>query len=373
MAGVAQSLFVGQKTKETEETEVVTVVRGDVHDTVSAQGTLEPKDYVDVGAQVSGQLKRLYVDIGDEVKAGDLLADLDQQVYESVRKGDEARLNALTAQLEQQVAQTDYDRLQFDRALRLVKSGAVSQGDLEEKEKALKVAEATIKSLQAQSAEVQAALDKDNVNLGYTKIFAPIDGIISDRKAREGQTLNANQTTPTIVQVANLGVMTVRAEIAEADVMRLKAGMDVTFTAMGAERKWKGTVRQILPTPEVVNDVVLYNALIDVENPDRALMNGMSVQVSFKVASASNVLTVPVRALGARLPSGDTEQGQAYRVRLKTPSGPKDADILVGLMTRSTVEITGGLKEGDQVIVTRSKPQNGSGRMGMPPAMGARL
>lgn len=234
LAGGAYWFFVGTKEEQAKKLDLVSVTRGDIEDVVASQGTLEPKDYVDVGAQVSGQLKKLYVDIGDTVKVGDLLAEIDPQVYETVRKGDEARMNALKAQLEQQKAQTDFDRSQFDRASKLIASGAISKGDMEDKDKALKVAEATIKSLEAQIGEVQASLDKDNVNLGYTKIYAPMDGIVSDRKAREGQTLNANQTTPTIVQIANLHIMTIRAEIAEADVMQLKPDMEATFTTMGS-------------------------------------------------------------------------------------------------------------------------------------------
>ena len=377
LCAAAYFYFSTSSGDQTKKLDVVIVTRGDIEDVVSAQGTLEPKDYVDVGAQVSGQLKKLHVDIGDVVKAGDLLAELDPQVYETVRKGDEAKLGALQAQMEQQKAQLDFDRLAFDRASKLIKTGAISKGDLEEKEKALKVAEATIKSYEAQSAEVQASLDKDNVNLGYTKIYAPMDGVVSDRKAREGQTLNANQTTPTIVQIANLGIMTIRAEISEADVMRLKPDMEATFTTMGEqERKWKGKIRQILPTPEVVNDVVLYNALIDVENTDGLLMNGMSTQVSFVVAKAADVLTLPPRALGAHLARKDSEKGKVYRVSVMTPDGAQEREVIIGLMTRSQAQIIEGLSQDDQVIVKGTAAQgNGQGKKagGMPPGMGARL
>lgn len=372
--GGSYFLWKGETTETAKKQDVVTASKGTIEDVVTAQGTLEPKDYVDVGAQVSGQLKKLYVDIGYNVKAGDLLAELDPQVYETVLKGDQAKLASLQAQLEQQKAQTDYDRLQYDRAAKLAASGAVSKGELEEKDKALKVAEATIKSLEAQMAEVQASVDKDQVNLGYTKIYAPMDGVIADKSAREGQTLNANQTTPTIVQVANLGVMTIRAEIAEADVMRLKTDMDASFTTMGEqERKWTGKIRQVLPTPEVVNDVVLYNALIDVENKDGLLMNGMSTQVSFVVARAENAIQIPTRALGFHLADKDSEKGKVYRVSVKTPQGVQDREVLVGLMTRSVAQILDGLNEGDQVIVTGTSGQVQKSKDMGPPGMGPRL
>lgn len=363
---------------ESEKQDVVTVTRCTIEDVVTAQGTLEPKDYVDVGAQVSGQLKKLHVDIGYTVKAGDLLAELDPQVYATVLKGDEAKSASLQAQLDQQKAQTEYDRLQLERAKKLISGGAISKGELEEKEKALSIAEATIKSLEAQIAEVQASIDKDKVNLGYTKIYAPMDGVVSNKSAREGQTLNANQTTPTILQIANLGIMTIRAEIAEADVMRLKTDMEATFTTMGdQDRKWKGKIRQILPTPDVVNDVVLYNALIDVENPDGILMNGMSTQVSFVIAKAEDVSCLPTRALGLHLMDRDSEKGKVYRVQIMAAEGEQEKDVLVGLLTRSQAQIIQGLSLGDEVLVSgmsslSSKKKSENRPMG-PPGMGARL
>lgn len=375
IGGGAAYWSLSQSEEKAKALDMVSVTRDTIEDVVTAQGTLEPKDYVDVGAQVSGQLKKLYVDIGDVVKEGDLLAEIDPQVYETVLKGDQASLTSLQAQLEQQKAQTEYDRLQYDRSAKLIKSGAVSQSDIEEKEKALKVAEATIKSLEAQIAQVQASVDKDLVNIGYTKIYAPMPGVVSDQSAREGQTLNANQTTPTIVQIANLDVMTIRAEIAEADVMRLKSGMEATFTTMGEqERKWTGKIRQILPTPEVVNDVVLYNALIDVQNEDRQLMNGMSTQVSFVAARADNTIQLPTRALGYHLADKDSEKGKVYHVRVMTSNGPEDREVLVGLMTRSKAQILEGLSEGDKVVVTGLSGQvKKSTEMRGPPGMGARL
>ena len=362
--------------------EAVMAARGSIVDTVSAQGTLEPKDYVDVGAQVSGQIKKLYVDIGDKVKTGDLLAEIDPKTYQSILDGDQAKLDSLQAQLVQQQAQTDYDRQQLERASRLIKTKAISQEAFEEKEKILKVAEATIKSLEAQINEAKASVDKDKTNLGYTKIYAPMDGIVSDRSAREGQTLNANQTTPTILQIANLKVMTIRAEIAEADVMRLRPDMEASFTTMGEqERKWKGRIRQILPTPEVVNDVVLYNVLIDVENEDGQLMNGMSTQVSFIVAQARDVVTLPTRALGLHLADQDSEAGKVYQVQVAMDDGTLAArTVTTGLMTRGTVEIKQGLSAGERVAISgdsglEAKSDAGGGKknMMMPPNMGARL
>ncbi len=363
--------FVGNAEGEAAR-EIVAVTRGDIVESVSAQGKLEPKDYVDVGVQVSGQLKKLYVEIGDTVKAGDLLAEVDPQSYQSKVDGNVAQIKSLQAQLEQQKAQAAYDKLQFERAAKLVKAKAVSEQEAEEKEKAYRVSEATVASLEAQIEEAQASLETNQINLGYTKIYAPMDGIVSDQIAREGQTLNANQTTPTVVQIANLDVMTIRAEVAEADVMRLKPGMESDFSTLGSlERKWKGTIRQILPTPEEVNDVVLYNALIDVENKDRQLMNGMSTQNSFVVGRAENALILPTRALGRRVPSHDDEaKGTAYIAHVVAPDGSvNEREIYVGLVTRAKAEVTSGLNEGDQVMVVGEAAASGAKKQSSGPRM----
>src|SRR5690606_2265467 len=130
--------------------------------------------------------------------------------------------------------------------------------------------------------------------------------------AREGQTLNANQQAPIILQIANLDVMTVRVQVAEADVTRLKPGLPVYFTTLGMmDKRWHGRVRQILPSPETVNDVVLYIVLIDVDNRDHQLLTGMSAQVFFEIGKAHDVLTVPVAALGRRVPAKDSDRGRA--------------------------------------------------------------
>lgn len=380
LAGTGYYFTQSQDKKAEKAIEFIAVKRDTLSDVVSATGTLEPKDYVDVGAQISGQIKKLYVDIGDVVKTGDLLAEIDPKTYESVLAGDQAKLDSLKAQLQQQLAQTDYDRLQFQRAQKLIAAKAISQEALEEKEKALKVAEATIKSLEAQIVQAQTTVDKDMINLGYTKIYATMDGVVSNREAREGETLNANQTTPTILQIANLNVMTVKTEIAEADVMRLKESMEATFTTLGSnDRKWTGKIRQILPTPEVVNDVVLYNALIDVPNEDGVLMNGMSAQTSFVVARVENTLVLPVKCLGQRIADKDSERGKVYQVRVQTADGTvAEREVLVGMMTRAKAQILSGLREGEKVMVSSNpggEPKKGAknNMTGTPPGMGARL
>lgn len=338
-----------------DEVELVPVKRGGVAETVTAQGQLEPREYVDVGAQVSGQLKALHVEIGDTVKQGDLIAEIDPRVYEAQVEASEARLQTLQAQLAEQQAQIDFARLQYQRNQRLIKVDAVSQETLQDSETSLRVAEARVKSLKAQLEEAKSTLAGNKTNLEFTRIYAPISGTVVVETTKQGMTVNANQTAPVIVQLANLDVMTVRAQVAEADVMRLREGMDVSFTTLGnMERRWHGTVRQILPSPEIINDVVLYNALVDAQNEDRQLMTGMSTQMFFDLGSASDVLTVPASALGRKLEADACEEGQGYVVRI--PMGKEELaerEVCIGLLSRADAEVLSGLKEGELVAIPR--------------------
>lgn len=343
----------------------VTIETGNVEETVTAQGKLEPKEYVDVGAQVSGQLQKIHVEIGDVVKQGDLLAEIDPRVYESRVQGDKAKLKTLEAQLAEQQAQIVFNRQQHARNLRLIKTDAISKEALEDSSAALKMAEARANSLRAQIEEVQSALKGNETNLSYTKIYAPMDGSVVTLPAKEGQTLNANQTAPILLQLANLDVMTVIAQVAEADVMRLTPGMPVYFTTLGQlDRKWQGEVRQIEPTPEVINDVVLYRVSIDADNKDRKLMNGMSTQVFFVLGAANEVPIIPLEALGRRVADKDSDQGKAYMVKTGSPDNPKESIILVGLQDRARAEVRSGLAAGDSVLVPMRRPQKGQGGQG---------
>jgi macrolide-specific efflux system membrane fusion protein len=352
----------------------ISVIRGNIEDVVTAQGKLEPRDYVDVGAQVSGQLKTLHVDIGAVVKKGDLLAEIDPEIYVAQVKANEAKLKTMQAQQSQQEAQVAVAQKKYNRNKTLIKSNAVSQEVFEDADTDLKVAKAQLESTKAQIEEAQSTLEGDKAKLGYASIYAPMDGTVVAQSAKEGQTLNANQSAPVIMQLADLDTMTVRAQVAEADVMRLKTGLPVYFTTLGSQdRKWNGTVRQILPTPETVNDVVLYNVLVDVDNKDRQLMTGMSTQMFFVMDKAENVLVIPVSALGKRMAKEDNEQGLAYRVRVVTGKSTVEKVIHVGLMDRTKAEVKVGLGENDQLSVAAPAPSASSSAQGGRRGMGPRL
>lgn len=355
---------------------VETVKKGDIEEVVTAQGKLEPKEYVDVGVQVSGQIKKIYPALGDTVKAGDLIAEIDPRVYEAKVEADNAHIKTLEAQLAQQQAQVRLAQQQFDRVKKLVDTHAVSEDAFDSAETALKVAKAQKDALDAQIEEQKSNLEGDKANLSYTKIYAPMDGTVVIADAKTGQTLNATQATPRVVQLANLDTMTVRAQVAEADVMRVKTGGSVYFTTLGAQdRKWTGKVRQVLPTPEVINEVVLYNVLVDVDNKDRQLMTGMSTQMFFVMGRATGVPLVPVAALGRHLAKQDDVNGAAYVVHLAAGGGRGEQKIIrIGLMNRSVAEVKEGLEEGDRVSIEvpessptgADSPRGGRALRGMP-------
>ncbi|WP_432740598.1 efflux RND transporter periplasmic adaptor subunit [Methylobacter sp. G7] len=344
---VGYGLLQPEQSKDANKN-VVNVTLGDIEENVTAQGKLEPKEFVDVGAQVTGQLQKIYVQIGDNVTAGQLLAQIDPRIYAARVQADEANIKNLQAQLVGQQAQVVFSRQQYGRNRELLKNKGVSQQDYQNAEFNLKKAVSTAASIQAQIEQVQSTLSGDKTNLGYTKIYASMDSTVVDQKAREGQTLNANQSTPMILQLAKLDTMTVRAQVAEADVMLLRPDLPVYFSTMGSveQRRWQGKVRQILPTPEVINNVVLYNVLVDVDNHDRQLMTGMSAQMFFVLGKAEQVPQIPVAALGARLRNEDNQKGAAYRVKEVTEQGVEEKTIHVGLRTRRFAEIRDGLAVG---------------------------
>jgi macrolide-specific efflux system membrane fusion protein len=227
-------------------------------------------------------------------------------------------------------------------------------------------------SLEAQMEEAQSILEGDQADLERTKIYAPMDGTVVSLSVKEGQTINANQTAPVIAQIAKLDVMTVRAQVAEADISKLTPNMEVYFTTLGSQgRKWQGSVRQILPSPETVNDVVLYNVLADVDNKDGSLMTGMTTQLFFVQGKADNVLTIPASVLIKRQPDADTDTAKAYEVKVLDGRRTEPKTVLIGLSDRTSAQVISGLSEGDKVVLpsTAAAPASGTAapRRGMGP------
>jgi len=361
------------------------VTRGNLEDTVTATGTLQPKDFVDVGTQVSGQLKKLLVDIGAVVKKGQLLAEIDPSVYQAKVDGDQAQMLNQQAQLADKQAQLALADLQLTRQQNLTRDDATTADALQSAEAARKSALAQQNSIKAQIQQTGSTLRGDEASLGYTKIYAPIAGTVVSQAAKQGQTLNANQQAPIVMRIADLSTMTVQAQVSEADVPKLHVGMDVYFTTLGGDkRRFYGKLRQIQPTPTVVNNVVLYDALFDVANPNQALMTQMTAQVFFVASSAKDAVLVPltalrpvavegrpraprvsgagaaegkgaVRSAGAD-PRNQFANGRALVSVVDADGKVADREVKVGVMNRVSAQIISGLEPGETVVIGTKTP-----------------
>ncbi|WPB57844.1 efflux RND transporter periplasmic adaptor subunit [Xylophilus sp. GOD-11R] len=338
------------------------VSRGDLEDAVLATGTLQAFKQVSVGAQVSGQIKTLAVKLGDSVKKGDLIAEIDSLTQQNALRNAEAALANVRAQLAAQRATLLQAELNFRRQQQLLAGEAGSRIDLETAQATYDSAKATAASLQAQITQASVTADTAKVNLGYTRIVSPIDGKVVAIVAQQGQTVNANQTTPTIVKVAQLDTVTVKSQISEADVVKVQPGQKVYFTILGEpDNRYYATLRTVEPAPDSIltdtttsssststtsTTAVYYNGLFDVANPQGKLRISMTAQVSIVRGEAKNALTIPTSALGRRGRDG------GYTVRVVGADGTAEQRrIKVGINNNVSAEVTEGLAEGDRVVL----------------------
>ena len=330
----------GKSADRGERLATAMVQKGDLEDTVSATGTLQPRDYVDVGTQVSGQLRTLHVQIGDRVEKGQLLAEIDPTVHRSRVEATEAQLKNQQAQLAEREANLRLAEQKAQRQANMMREQATTAEAVQVAQAELAAAKAQINSLKAQIQQTQSTLRVDRANLEYTKIHAPMAGTVVTQTAKQGQTLNANQSAPIVLRIADLSIMTVQAQVSEADISRLRVGMAVYFTTLGDQRKrWYAELRQINPTPEIVNNVVLYNALFDVPNADGALMTQMTAQVFFVVAQAKDALLVPLSAIGG---------GSTVRV-IHENGEVEQRKVVIGTRNRVMAQVVSGLQPGERV------------------------
>lgn len=358
IAVIAGTYYHVSHQKDDELINTVTVTQGAIENIVTATGRLQPRNFVDVGAQVSGQLMDILVDVGDHVEEGQLLAEIDSTVFRANVEGTRAQLRNLEAQMQDRKAQLDLADIQLRRQKQLISNRMTSEESLQIAEATQRSATAQVQALAAQIDQTKSTLRAEEARLNYSQIFAPMSGTVVNIPARKGQTLNATQQAPTLLQIADLTVMTVEAQVSEADVNRLMPGMDAYFTTLGDQsRRWTGQLRRIEPTPKVENNVVLFNALFDVENHQMKLLPQMTAQVFFIIDSVDNVLRLPVSALT----EVSSSQGTVARVTVMLPDGSQQQrEVQTGLSNRVYVEIKNGLNLGDQVVM----PQR--------PAMGMR-
>lgn len=314
----------GQQT-DLSQYQLIKVQRADIEDLVTATGSLQPLEYVDVGAQVSGQLRKIHVEIGSVVQEGDLLAEIDPTVYRANVDARRAQLKNLRATLVERESQLLLAQQQQARQKGLLSGDATTQEAVQQADANLRSARAQIDALQAQIEQSESTLRADEANLNYANIYSPMAGVVVSITARQGQTINATQQAPIILRVANLSSMTVQTQVSEADIGQLRPNMDAYFTTLGNRgRRWWGKLRKVEPTPTVTNNVVLYNALFDVVNDQRNLLPQMTAQVFFVAAKAENALVVPASAVTVQ--RGAREEGKrAGDAPMAAPGGASGA------------------------------------------------
>ncbi|NOJ68473.1 MacA family efflux pump subunit [Acinetobacter indicus] len=417
VALIAAAWFFLKPKQEQPQYITAAVSRGDIENSVLATGVLEATKMVSVGAQVSGQVRKMYVELGDQVKQGQLIAQIDSVRQENELKTAEASIKNQQAQLAVRQANLAKVEAEYRRQQTMYDQDATSRAELEAALASYKTAQADIAAINAQIEQSRLTLATTREDLGYTRIVAPMDGTVVAIVTEEGQTVNANQSAPTIVKLAKLDTMTVKSEISEADVMKVEEGQRVYFTTLGnSEKKHYATLRQVEPAPNSINtetnnssstssSAVYYNALFDVPNEDGKLRIDMTAQVSIVLDEAKNVLMIPAAAIQAsnrpqrsRAPGADqapAERAASEAARGQRPTGDRPArltlteqeralidqgkaalamvrvlqadgsakpqPVLTGLNNRVSVEIIKGLKEGDQVIIADGSDTSNDG------------
>lgn len=353
------------------------VKRSSIRQTVSATGEISPSNLVVVGAQATGQIKKLYVKLGQEIKKGDRIADIDSTSQTNTLKNEKAKLNATKAQLVSAEIALRTAEKKYRREMALWKEGATSKQELEDVENALASAKAQVEQLKTSIVQTQIAINNAEADLGYTRIISPMDGTVVAITVEEGQTVNSNQAAPTLIQLANLEVMLNRMQIAEGDITKVKAGQSVSFTILSEpDMPFNTKLESIDPglttmsqgsyntTTTTADNAIYYYARALVPNAERKLAIGMTTQNTIEINAVENVLTVPTISI-----KRDGE-GKSF-VRVLGQNGhTMRKDITTGLKDSMNTEVKSGLNEGDKVIVSETgssdKPQSGNRRMGPP-------
>lgn len=339
------------------EPATVTVELGDVEQTVLASGALQANAVTSVGAEVSGTIQTLSVKLGDVVQKGDAIASIDSVNQQNAVKSAEASLANMKAQLSAKQADLKTAQAAVERSDKLKAQNLLSDADLMTAQATLASAEAAIASLEAQISQSELAVESAQLDLERTKITAPVSGTIVAVLVTEGQSVNAAQTAPTIVKIADLDTMLIKAQISEADVTRVRPGQNATFTILGdPNTKINATLLSVEPAPDAIttsdtglstsDNAVYYNGIFSVANPDHKLRIAMTAQVTIVIEQRKGVLTLPASALGSAGRDG------LYRVGVYDEATGKTrmAEVKVGLNNNITAEITDGLSQGDRVV-----------------------
>jgi len=352
------------------------VARMDLEESVLATGILKAFKTVAVGAQVNGQLKTLHVALGDKVKKGQLLAEIDPVLPLNTLRDSEAQVENLRAQKRSKLSLLKQYELAYQRQSEMYAKDATSRADLESAQAQLECTRYDIRALDAQIKKAVIAVDTAQANLGYTCIHAPIDGTVISIDTEEGQTVISNQTATTILTLATLDTMTVKAKISEADVTRVKPGLPTYFTLLGdSDTRYHGKLRTIDPSP-VSNgtttsgttssgsssSAIYYYCLFEVPNPDNRLKVSMTTQVTVVLKQAKQALCIPVSTLGERQKDGKTT------VRVLVGEQAETRTIRTGISNNVQFQVLDGLREGEKVIIgdSSSLPKTDSNQMPPP-------
>lgn len=350
------------------------VTRGNVVRAIVTTGTVNPVTTVQVGAYVSGTIQSLYCDYNTKVKAGELCARIDPRPFQVVYDQAAANLAGAEAQLKKDQANLTYARLNYERDAGLQKQGIVSQDALDIDKNAFDQARAQVGVDEATIKQRRAALDAAKVNLDYTHIISPVDGTVVSRSIDVGQTVASSFQTPTLFLIAkDLTRMQVDTNVSESDVGGAKVGQKALFSVEAyPDKLFPGTVTQVRQAPITVQNVVTYDVVISVHNPDFQLLPGMTANTRIVTSEHDNVLRVPIQALRFTLEKPHKPDGTRHarphteRVYVLTEGKPRRVAVTVGLTDGTFAEIASpDIKAGDEVIVNQiTKP--GEAKAGPP-------
>ncbi len=342
--------------------------RGDIEKTVLATGILKPSAQVNVGAQVNGQLKKLYVRAGDRVTKGQLLAEIDPTLQQSELRKSEAELDSAVAQKQASLYTLTQYQLELKRQLQMDRDGSGTKSNLEQAQAKVDTQKAQIKVNEAQIVQAQMALETAKANLGYTRILAPVDGQVLGIVTKEGQTVVSSQTAPTILVLANVDTMTVQTRISETDILKVHPGQPLWFYVVAdPKHRYQSVMGTLQDAPnDALQDestssqtqqpsAVYYNGVFSVPNPGHLLRTSMTAQVFIITEQAKNVLRLPVMALGQ--PLGDDR----YQVQVVNGDKTEPRVIRAGINDRQFVEVKDGLREGEQVVVMQNEAVTANG------------
>lgn len=355
-------IFILLGEKESKNYIVASVKKQSIENSVLADGVIKPAKLVSVGAQASGQIKSLKVKIGDKVVKGQALAEIDDLTQRNALKGAEASLASLKAQRQAKEANLKNAQLTYDRQRKLVAGRAGAQSDLDTALANLDALKAEIDALDAEIDKANITVDTAALDLGYTKISAPMDGVVVAIPVEEGQTLNSVQSAPTVVKIAQLDKMTVEAEISEADVVKINPEKnDVYFTILGLpDHRFENLkLESIKPGPESINDddyltsttsssgnAIYYRGLFDVENKENILRPSMTAQVYIVLDKAEEALVIPATAIQKQLSS---TKAIVYKM---VKGEPVETEIETGIDNNINVQVLSGLTANDEVIIS---------------------